>query len=425
MISVISRDHSEALAEALARRGGAVQGVAGQVVDIIATVRREGDAALRRFNREFDGHDALVLAPTDVRAAAAKCSANVRAALEFAADRIRSFHRETMPKGCDYRDSVGARLGVSYRPMASAGVYVPGGRAAYPSSVLMNGIPARVAGVGRLAVVTPTPGREMNPAVAAALEILEIEEVYCVGGAQAVAALAYGTDTVPAVDFIAGPGNSYVAAAKKAVFGDVGIDSLAGASEVTVVADSGADPVAVAWDLLAQAEHDPLAQAILMTDDDGLIAAVVGHIGKILTDLPRREIAGASWQNHGLILKLDRLADAPTLIDQIAPEHLILSVRDPEPIFAAVHHAGSVFLGDHSPEAVGDYLTGPNHVLPTAGSARFDSGLSAASFLKRITFQQLSPSALEALSTASILLAEQEGLHAHAGSIRARVPTRS
>ena len=397
--------------------------IADQVAEIIADVRARGDVALCDYTQRFDDHQRknLRLSQQEITTAAQDCPKLVREALDIAASRIRAFHEQAQPKDWQYSDATGVRMGYRYRPIAAAGVYAPGGLAAYPSSVLMNCIPAKAAGVSRLVLCSPAPQELLNPAVMAALELLELEEVYILGGAQAIAAMAYGTETIKPVDFIAGPGNAYVAAAKKQVFGQVGIDSLAGPSEVTVVADSGANPSHVAWDLLAQAEHDTLAQSILISDSAELIKAVTAEIDTILQTLPRREIAAASWRDFGATILLENQKDAASLVDQIAPEHLIISVAEPEAIFAEVSHAGSVFLGYHTPEAIGDYLSGPNHVLPTSGSARYASGLSTESFMKRTSFQQMDSKTLNKIAEPAMILAEAEGLHAHRMSLQVRL----
>ncbi|NQY81647.1 MAG: histidinol dehydrogenase, partial [Alphaproteobacteria bacterium] len=384
----IKNNRFSALEEVLKMRQQDDAVVTERVQSIIDDVRLRGDIALREYTARFDGHtpENFRLNSSEIAEAAQQCSPEVREALDFAARRIRAFHERSLPKDLEYTDDDGVRMGYRYRPVSAAGVYVPGGLAAYPSSVLMSCIPAQVAGVARIVLCTPTPNRVRNPAVMAALEILGLREVYIVGGAQAIAVLAYGTESIAAVDFIAGPGNVYVAAAKKYVFGAVGIDSLAGPSEVTVVADGGADPHHVALDLLAQAEHDTRAQSILISDDEALIAGVNREITDLLQFLPRSEIAGASWRDFGVTVLLDDLCDAAKLVDRIAPEHLILSIAEPEALFGGIQHVGSVFLGYHTPEAIGDYLSGPSHVLPTSGSARYASGLSSESFMKRSSF---------------------------------------
>jgi histidinol dehydrogenase len=329
-----------------------------------------------------------------------------------------------MPAPIDYTDAAGVRLGLRWRPLAAVGIYVPGGTAAYPSSVLMNAIPARVAGVERVAMVVPAPDGVLNPLVLAAARLAGIDEVYRVGGAQAVAALAYGTATIAPVDKIVGPGNAYVAAAKRRVFGKVGIDMIAGPSEILVVADAANDPAWIAADLLSQAEHDPAAQAILVTDDGGFADAVEAAIAGHLARLPRAAIARQSWQEHGAVFLVSGWDEAAALIDRIAPEHVELAVAAPEALAERVHHAGAIFLGRHAPEAVGDYVAGPNHVLPTMRSARFASGLGVLDFMKRTTLVGCDADSLAAIAPPAIRLAEAEGLDAHALSLSIRLNRR-
>jgi histidinol dehydrogenase len=395
------------------------------VSTIIEDVARRGDAALIDYTRRFDGvdlgSDSLRLTRREIAEGAATAPPETVAALRVAAERIESFHRRQLPAPVDYVDELGVRLAVRWRPIAAAGLYVPGGTAAYPSSVLMNAIPARVAGVERLVMTVPTPGGALNPLVLAAAEMVGIDEAYRVGGAQAIAALAYGTATLAPVDKIVGPGNSYVAAAKRQVFGKVGIDMIAGPSEILVVADRHNDPEWVAADLLSQAEHDGAAQAILITDDPNFASAVEAAVEGHLARLPRATIARASWQAHGAILLVADWEEAPTLIDRIAPEHLELALDDADALAERVHHAGAIFLGRYTPEAIGDYIAGPNHVLPTARSARFASGLGVLDFLKRSSLVRCDASSLAELAPAAIRLAEAEGLHAHALSLAIRL----
>ncbi len=395
------------------------------VAEILAQVRDHGDAAVIAYTQRFDR---LTLTPATMRLdaatiaqAAAGCAPEALAALRFAAARIEDYHRRQVPADLDYRDEVGVRLGARWRPVAAAGLYVPGGTAAYPSSVLMNALPARVAGVERLVMVVPTPEGHLNPLVLAAAQIAGVHEIYRVGGAQAVAALAFGTETIAPVDKIVGPGNAYVAAAKRQVFGTVGIDMIAGPSEILVVADGDNDPDWIAADLLSQAEHDAAAQAILMTDDGGFAEAVAGAVERQITGLPRAAIARASWRDHGAIIVLGDIGAAPALIDRIAPEHLELAVAAPEALAARVRNAGAIFLGRYAPEALGDYVAGPNHVLPTARSARFSSGLGVLDFLKRTSLISCDAAGLAAIGPAAATLAEAEGLHAHARSIAIRL----
>jgi histidinol dehydrogenase len=398
------------------------------VAAIIDNVARRGDAALLDYTRRFDGLDlapaGLRLSTREIAEGAAAAVPETVAALRLAAERIESFHRRQLPAAIDYVDGLGVRLAARWRPVAAVGLYVPGGTAAYPSSVLMNAIPAKVAGVERLAMVVPAPGGVLNPLVLAAAEMLGIGEIYRVGGAQAVAALAYGTATIAPVDKIVGPGNAYVAAAKRQVFGRVGIDMIAGPSEILVVADGKNDPEWIAADLLSQAEHDSAAQAILITDDSAFAAAVEAAIERHLARLPRAEIARASWQANGAILLVADWMEAPALIDRIAPEHLELALDTADRVADQVHHAGAIFLGRWTPEAIGDYIAGPNHVLPTARSARFASGLGVLDFLKRTSLVRCDAASLAALAPAAIRVAEAEGLDAHALSLSIRLDRR-
>jgi histidinol dehydrogenase len=399
------------------------------VAAIIEDVARRGDAALIDHTRRFDNVELTVsglrVTRREIAGGAAAAPPETIAALRLAAERIESFHRRQLPPAIDYVDALGVRLANRWRPIAAAGLYVPGGTASYPSSVLMNAIPAKVAGVERLVMTVPAPGGVLNPLVLAAAELVGIDEVYRVGGAQAIAALAFGTATIAPVDKIVGPGNAYVAAAKRRVFGRVGIDMIAGPSEILVVADRRNDPQWIAADLLSQAEHDSAAQAILITDDAAfgveVEAAVEGHLAR----LPRAEIARASWRAHGAIILVADWEEATVLIDRIAPEHLELAVDEADVLAERVHHAGAIFLGRHTPEAIGDYIAGPNHVLPTARSARFASGLSVLDFLKRSSLVRCDAASLAALAPAAIRLAEAEGLEAHALSLTIRLPPRA
>lgn len=399
--------------------------VGDTVARIIADVRARGDAALvdltNRFDRAGVTADSLRLTAGDIDAACARVAAGDAAALELAAERIRAYHERQRPQDAMWTDAAGAELGWRWTPVSAAGLYVPGGQASYPSSVLMNAIPARVAGVARLVVCVPTPGGEVNPLVLLACRLAGVDEIWRIGGAQAIAAMAYGTETMQPVDKITGPGNAYVAAAKRQVFGRVGIDSIAGPSEVLVIADGAQNPEWLALDLLAQAEHDADAQSILMTPDAALADAVVAELDRILPTLPRAAIAGASWRDHGTVIVTRDLAEAAALSDRIAPEHLELCVDDPEALSAQVRHAGAIFLGGWTPEAAGDYVSGPNHVLPTARSARFSSGLSVMDFVKRTTLSRLDPASLGAIGPAAVQLALSEGLSAHARSVQARL----
>jgi histidinol dehydrogenase len=395
------------------------------VAAIIEDVAQRGDAALIEYTRRFDCVDlaasGLRLTGREIAESAAAASPETVAALRLAAERIEDFHRRQMPPPIDYVDALGVRLAARWRPVAAAGLYVPGGTAAYPSSVLMNAIPAKVAGVERLVMTVPAPGGALNPLVLAAAKMVGIEEVYRVGGAQAVAALAYGTATIAPVDKIVGPGNAYVAAAKRRVFGRVGIDMIAGPSEILVVADRRNNPQWIAADLLSQAEHDSAAQAMLITNDDAFGKAVEAAVDRHLVRLPRAQIARASWQAHGAILLVADWDEAAALIDRIAPEHLELALDEADMLADRVRHAGAIFLGRYTPEAIGDYIAGPNHVLPTARSARFASGLGVLDFIKRTSLLRCDAASFAALAPAAIRLAEAEGLEAHALSLSIRL----
>lgn len=395
------------------------------VAAIIADVRARGDAALIDLTQRFDR---LTLTPETLRFSDAEIDALVaqvtpedRAALDLAAARIRAYHARQLPSDAEWTDDTGATLGWRWTPVAAAGLYVPGGLASYPSSVLMNAIPAKVAGVPRLAITVPTPDGVANPLVLLAARIAGVDEIYRIGGAQAIAALAYGTATIPAVDKITGPGNAYVAAAKRRVFGQVGIDMIAGPSEILVIADADNDPDWIALDLLSQAEHDESAQSILITTSPDLARAVAMAVDRHLETLPRRAIAGASWRDYGAIITVPDLAMAATLANRIAAEHLELMVADPAALAAEIPHAGAIFLGAWTPEAIGDYVGGPNHVLPTARSARFSSGLNVLDFMKRTTMARMTPDALAAIGPAAETLAKSESLTAHGLSVRARL----
>jgi len=397
--------------------------VGATVRTIIADVRARGDAALIELTERFDKVRlaSLRLEESEIDAAEAQCSKEALKALDVAAGRIEAYHRRQLPTDEWFVDDAGATLGWRWTPLDSVGLYVPGGTASYPSSVLMNAIPARVAGVARIAMVTPASGGRINPLVLAAAKRAGVREIYRIGGAQAVAALAYGTQSIAAVDKIVGPGNAYVAAAKREVFGKVGIDSIAGPSEILVVSDGGSNPDWIAADLLSQAEHDASSQSILITDDSGFADKVDEAVARALKTLPRREIAAASWQNFGAIIVVANLDDAAPLVDRIAPEHLEIATADPERLLAHVRHAGAIFLGRHTPEAIGDYIAGPNHVLPTSRTARFSSGLSVLDFMKRTTLLSCAPRTLQEIGPDAIALAEAEGLDAHARSIAARL----
>ena len=395
------------------------------VAEILADVRNDGDAALIRLTEKFDRHsvtaDGLRFSSNEIDAAEAACPADIRSALELAAERITAYHQRQVPGSERFVDEVGVELGHRWTPVDAAGLYVPGGLAAYPSSVLMNALPARAAGVERLVMVVPTPDGVVNPQVLTAAKIAGISEIYRVGGAQAIAALAYGTESIPPVVKIVGPGNAYVAAAKRQVFGTVGIDMIAGPSEVLIVADKDNDPAWIAADLLAQAEHDANAQSILISDDEEFARAVEAAVESQLKTLPKADIAGASWQDFGAIIIVDDLEKTVRIIDKLAPEHLELAVNNAESLCERVRNAGAIFIGKYTPEAIGDYVAGTNHVLPTARSARFSSGLNVLDFMKRTSILKCSPDALRQIGPAAITLGRAEGLEAHARSVAIRL----
>lgn len=423
-LSALDSGFDSAFEEFIARRRDSVADVAAVVAAIIADVRNRGDAAVAEYTKKFDRLDVsggLRLDPELIGASRDACSPAEIAALEFAAARIRAFHQRQVPEGISYTDTDGVRLGARWTPVAAAGIYVPGGTAAYPSSVLMNAIPATVAGVPRIVMVVPTPDGAINPLVLAAADLSGVSEIYRIGGAQAVAALAYGTESISPVDKITGPGNAYVAEAKRQVFGTVGIDMIAGPSEILVVADADNDPDWIAADLLSQAEHDISSQSILVTDSGALADAVAAAVDRCLETLPRRDIARQSWENHGAIILVGSLSGAVALIDRIAPEHLELAVEAPDAVAELVTNAGAIFLGRHTPEAIGDYVAGPNHVLPTARSARFSSGLGVTDFMKRTTLVSCDADALARIGPAAVTLANAEGLEAHALSVSIRL----
>lgn len=401
--------------------------IAGQVQDILRTVETGGDNALIQYTQRYDGYSLIddndwSVSPERCEEAYNQIEPHEREALELAASRIRSYHEAQLPENRDYTDDAGVRLGAIWRAVDAAGLYVPGGRAAYPSSLLMNAIPARVAGVERIVVVTPTPKGNSNPLVLAAAHIAGIDEIWRVGGAQAVGALAYGTERIKPVDVITGPGNAYVAEAKRQLYGVVGIDMVAGPSEILVVADAKNDPECIAADLLSQAEHDPSSQSILITDDEAFVRLVTDCIDLQLLDLSTGKTAKKSWEDHGIVIIVEDIhRDAPALINRLASEHLELAIDEPEALMAEVRHAGSIFLGRNAPEAVGDYVAGPNHVLPTGRRARFSSGLSVLDFMKRTSFIGLDDSALGKIGPAAATLAHAEGLPAHAKSVELRL----
>jgi histidinol dehydrogenase len=402
--------------------------VARDVRTIVAAVRDEGDAAVAAYTKRFDGHDlnetGWRIERADMLAAWEGLAPDLRAALELAAERIAVYHAKQLPQDSDDTDSAGVRLGARWRAVDSAGVYVPGGRAAYPSSVLMNALPAKAAGVERLVMVTPTPKGEINPLVLAAAHIAGVDEMWRIGGAQAIAALAYGTGRIAAVDVITGPGNAWVAEAKRQVYGVVGIDMVAGPSEIVVVADGKNDAEIIAADLLSQSEHDPTSQSILFTDDAAFARDVADAVDLQIGTLSTKAVARAAWDANGAIIVTATLDEAIPLVDRLAPEHLELACDQPEAFFDRIRHAGSVFLGRHTPEAVGDYVAGPNHVLPTGRRARFSSGLSVLDFMKRTSFLALDQAALAQIGPAAVTLAEAEGLPAHARSVAMRLGRR-
>ncbi len=407
-----------------AKRESAVD-VDAAVAAIIADVRARGDAALAECTLRFDRVDltrsGFRIAAREIDAAFAACDPAALKALEFAHERVLAYHRRQSPSDVSFVDALGVELGWRWSAIDSVGLYVPGGAASYPSSVIMNAAPAKVAGCRRIAMVVPTPDGKLNPLVLAAAKIAGVSEIYRLGGAQAIAALAYGTASVEPVAKIVGPGNAYVAAAKRRVFGVVGIDMIAGPSEVVVLADSSADPRFVAADLLAQAEHDEAAQSILITDDAALARAVSAALEAQLAELPRARIAGASWRDYGAIILAPNLAAAAPLIDRLAPEHLEIIARDADALSRSIANAGAIFIGPYTPEAIGDYVGGSNHVLPTSRSARFSSGLGVLDFLKRTSILKCDAKSLAALGPAAVVLGEAEGLSAHARSVALRL----
>ena len=395
------------------------------VSDILEDVKRRKDEAVIELTHRFDKiklkKEELSFSKNEIDELSSATTSDERKALDLAADRIRVFHERQKPEDVSWTDDIGIELGWKWTPLDAVGIYVPGGLASYPSSVLMNAIPAKVAGVERIAMVVPTPNGKINPAVLYAAKVAGVDEIYRIGGAQAVAALAYGTPTIPAVDKITGPGNSYVATAKRQVFGHVGIDMIAGPSEVLIIADDDNNPEWIAWDLLSQAEHDEHAQSILITTNQGLGELVAKEVEKILASLERRNIAGPSWENFGVIISVPSLNVAAELSNKLAPEHLELCVSNPKALLKKISNAGSVFMGAWTPEAVGDYIGGSNHVLPTARSARFSSGLSVMDFIKRTTTTFVSPDALKSIGPSIEILAGSEGLEAHGLSVTSRL----
>lgn len=425
-LSTGAADFEAAFAALLASKREASADVDAAVRDIIEAVRERGDAALLDYTRRFDRLEAQSLAELTVTAeeieeAVKKVDARTLDALTLARDRIASHHRRQMPADDRYTDPIGVELGSRWTAIEAVGLYVPGGTASYPSSVLMNAVPASVAGVSRMVMCVPSPDGALNPLVLAAAHLAGVTEIYRIGGAQAIAALAFGTQTIRPVAKIVGPGNAYVAAAKRRVFGTVGIDMIAGPSEILVVADGANDPDWIAADLLSQAEHDTSAQSILITDDAGFAEAVEKAVERQLRTLPRADVAGPSWADFGAVITVASMDEAPALVDAIAPEHLELAVEDAEALFARIRNVGAVFLGRHTPEAIGDYVGGSNHVLPTARSARFSSGLSVLDFVKRTSILRCDARTLRELGPAAIALAEAEGLAAHGRSVAIRL----
>ncbi|MFD2264953.1 histidinol dehydrogenase [Lacibacterium aquatile] len=425
-LNAASGDFERRFLDLLAAKREVSEDVDAAVRAILADVKQRGDAAVVDYTNKFDrvsvsGIDALRVSSAEVDAAEKACDAEVLKHLDLAASRIRAFHEKQKPSDLDYTDDAGVELGMWWKPVEAAGLYVPGGTAAYPSSVLMNAIPASVAGVDRVVMVVPAPDGVLNPLVLAAAKRAGVTEIFKIGGAQAVGALAYGTQAIKPVDKIVGPGNAFVAAAKRQVFGTVGIDSIAGPSEILVVADGNNDPDWIAADLLSQAEHDTSAQSILITDDADFAAAVTQAVDRHLATLPRAGIAATSWAEHGAVILVPSIEGAIGIIDRIAAEHLELAVDKPRALAAKIRNAGAIFLGRHTPEAIGDYVAGPNHVLPTARSARFSSGLGVIDFMKRTTFVGCSPESLAKIGPAAIGLAAAEGLDAHGRSVAIRL----
>lgn len=420
-----AQDFAASFKALLAMKRETAEDVDHVVQKIIADVVARGDAALIDYSRTFDHVDlaqlGLAVSANEIAAARAAVAPEALAALRLAHQRITDFHERQRPQDVLFTDALGVELGWRWLPIEAVGLYVPGGTASYPSSVLMNAAPAKVAGVQRLVMVVPAPGGRIDPLVLAAAELAGVDEIYRVGGAQAVAALAYGTQSIAPVAKIVGPGNAYVAAAKRRVFGTVGIDMIAGPSEVLIIADASANPQWIAADLLAQAEHDRAAQSILITDSTALAAEVEASLERQLAVLPRREIAGASWQDFGAIIIVSELAAALPLADRLAPEHLEIIARDADALAERVRNAGAIFIGGYTPEAIGDYIGGSNHVLPTARSARFSSGLSVLDFMKRTSILKCGPASLAALGPAAVALGKAEGLDAHARSVALRL----
>lgn len=428
MVDIIpngGKEGAERLRQCLSKRSGShEESVEAPVRNILTQVREEGDKALIDFTARFDGFtldsESLRITPEEIEAAWNECDTSLIEALQCAAERIRAYHLRQLPENCRWQDESGVNLGWRWQALASVGLYVPGGKASYPSSVLMNAVPARAAGVGRIAMVVPAPGGVLNPALLAAARVAGITEIYRIGGAQAVAALAYGTESIPAVDKIVGPGNAYVTEAKRQVFGAVGIDGIAGPSEICIIADPDAPPDWIAADLLSQAEHDEWAQSILITTDAAYAKTIVREVEQLIPTLKRSAIARASWETYGIVMVVKDRQEAAEMANIIAAEHLELAVSEPEKLLPHIRHAGAIFLGCHTPEAVGDYIAGPSHVLPTMRTARFASGLSVFDFLTRTSLMGCTPAALAELGDTAARIADAEGLEAHALSLRVR-----
>ncbi len=423
-LSTLEANFTEKFAALLSMRDAGEAEVSGVVAEIIADVRKNGDAALLSYTEKFDKFAAtaenIVVSKAEIASAVKTCDPELLSALQIAAERIADYSRRQLPADLDYTDAGGTRLGHRWTAIDAVGLYVPGGTAFYPSSVLMNAVPAKVAGVKRLVMVVPSPNGQLHPALLVAAHVAGIDEIYKVGGAQAVAALAYGTKTIAPVDKIVGPGNAFVAEAKRQVFGRVGIDMIAGPSEILVIADAENNPTWIAADLLSQAEHDALAQSILITTEAGFADKVISEVERILQTLPRREIAAKSWADFGAVIITKDWAQTCELSNQIAPEHLELAVEKPDELLPLIRHAGAVFLGRYTPEAVGDYIAGPSHVLPTSRTARFSSGLSVFDFLKRSSIIGCCANSLAELSEPAQILAKTEGLEAHLLSLAVR-----
>jgi histidinol dehydrogenase len=427
-LSTVDADFESRFTVFLHSREEEAQHLAPKVSEIIAQVRSRGDEAVADFTRLWDWPDFRLenirVSDAEIASARRACGKDVLEALKTVRKRVTAYHKKQLPKSALWKDKEGVTLGWRWTPLDAVGIYVPGGLAAYPSTVLMNAIPAVVAGVPRIAMVVPAPKGEINPAVLAAASIAGVTEIYRIGGAQAVAALAYGTRSIASVDKIVGPGNAYVAEAKRQVFGRVGIDTIAGPSEILVIADNRNNPEWIAADLLSQAEHDPVAQSVLLTDDSAFAQQVESTVQESLRKLPRASIAGASWQNYGAVIVARDLTEAAGISNRIAPEHLELAVENPDALLAHINHAGAVFLGRHTPEAIGDYIAGPSHVLPTSRAARFSSGLSVLDFMKRTSLIGCSPAGAVRIGPAASTLANAEGLQAHALSVDLRLAER-